>query len=168
MPPDRDYLTQRMPIRGKIAVALLHESPFWRDTDRTIFIDDNLTVWDEGGGELPTALSGLVSIPCSRQLAKLDPQTRKETILSFVATHLGPRAEKTCGYHEINWAAEPWSRGCNSFMTTGVWSTWGYTLRESVGRVHWAGAEMSDRFVGQMEGAVRSAQVTAQRLLACT
>ena len=165
MPPDRDYLTQRMPIRGKIAVALLYDQPFWRESGESIFVDGNLTLWDEGGDELPAAVAGLVSIPRSRELSMHNPQDRKQAILACAAAHLGQRAATVCGYHEINWAAEPWSRGCNSFMTTGVWSTWGYTLREPVGRIHWAGAEMSDRFVGQMDGAVRSAQVTANRIL---
>ena len=31
MPPLRDYLTQRMPIRGKYAVAALYDAPFWID-----------------------------------------------------------------------------------------------------------------------------------------
>jgi monoamine oxidase len=167
MPPDRDYLTQRMPIRGKIAVALLYSEPFWRSgSDTTLVADEDVLLWDEGGDHRPVVIAGLVSIARSRELAGLDPATRKETILRYAARHFGDRATRPSDYYEVNWAAEAWSRGCNSFMTTGVWTAWGYSLREPVGRIHWAGAETSSYFVGQMEGAVRSAETVVKTLLA--
>ena len=165
MPPDRDYLTQRMPIRGKIVVALLYEEAFWRESGTSLVMDQHITLWDEGGDQRPAALSGLVSIPRSRELGKLDAETRRRLLLDHVVQHLGPRARDVSSYHELNWAAEPWSRGCNSFMTTGTWTAWGHALREPVGCVHWAGAELSPRFVGQMDGAVRSAEITTSQVL---
>lgn len=158
MPPERDYLTQRMPIRGKIAVAVLYDEPFWREANVHLVATEDLVMWDEGGEERPAAYSGLVSIPRSRELWALGAAARREAILQALAKGLGPRAEQPVGYYEVYWAAEPWSRGCNSFMTTGAWTAWGKALRKPVGRVHWAGAETSPRFVGQMEGAVQSAE----------
>ena len=81
-----------------------------------------------------------------------------------MAAELGPVAKEATGYHEIYWAAEPWTRGCNSFLTTGAWTQWGRALRQSVGRIHWAGAEYSPLFVGQMDGAIRSAEETAGKI----
>ena len=164
MPGERDYLTQRMPIRGKVAVTLLYEQPFWRENGRTLFVSDDLTLWDEGGDHLPVALAGLVSIRHSRLLAKLKPPERQQAIVSAAKALLGERASAVTGYHEVDWAAERYSRGCNSFMTTGVWTALGHALREPVGRISWAGAEMSSQFVGQMDGAVRCANSTAIRL----
>ncbi|MBT7612539.1 MAG: FAD-dependent oxidoreductase, partial [Rhodospirillaceae bacterium] len=111
MPPDRDYLTQRMPIRGKIAVALLYAEPFWRDgSDTTLVADEDVLLWDEGGDHRPVVLAGLISIRRSRELAGLDAATRKETILGYAARHFGNQATQLSDYYEINWAAEPWSR----------------------------------------------------------
>ena len=165
MPPERDYLTQRMPIRGKIAVAVLYDEPFWRQANVDLVATEDLVMWDEGGEERPAAYSGLVSIARSRELWALSPAGRREAILQALAKGLGPRAEKPVGYHEVYWAAEPWCRGCNSFMTTGAWTAWGQALRRPVGRVHWAGAETSPRFVGQMEGAVQSAEAAVEAVI---
>ena len=160
MPPDRDYLTQRMPIRGKVVVALLFETPFWRAEGRHLFVDENLSLWDEGGEHAPFSLSALVSIRRSREVGRLDEAARKHAVLRDVEKLVGPAVWELSSYHEMDWAAAPWSRGCNSFLTTGVWTAWGHALREPVGRIHWAGAEYSPRFVGQMDGAVRSAEHT--------
>ncbi len=165
MPPERDYLTQRMPIRGKIAVAVLYEEPFWREADVHLVATEDLVMWDEGGDARPAAYSGLASIRRSRELWALSADERRDAILRDLAKGLGPRAEDPVGYHEVYWAAEPWCRGCNSFMTTGAWTAWGEALRRPVGRVHWAGAETSQRFVGQMEGAVRSAETATDAVI---
>jgi monoamine oxidase len=158
MPPERDYLTQRMPIRGKIVVTLLYDEPFWRDTGHRLVETEKLLVWDEGGNQVSAALSGLISIEWSRELWALDSISRRKAITDEISITLGSRTKQHIGYNEIYWAAEPWSRGCNSFMTTGGWTSYGRALRKPVGRIHWAGTEVSPHFVGQMDGAVRSAE----------
>ncbi len=158
MPPDRDYLTQRMPIRGKITAVALYETPFWREAGTTSIATDAMIAWDEGGDALPAAITMLVSIRRSRDVWALPEAQRQAALLDDLANALGREARKSTAVHLINWAAEPWSRGCNSFLTTGAWTAWGHTLREPVGSVRWAGAEVSERFVGQMEGAVRTAE----------
>lgn len=162
MPPDRDYLTQRMPIRGKIAAAVLYDVPFWRGRG---FASDRIYAWDEGGDERPACISMLASIHRSREVWAMAEAMRKDALLDDLAALLGPAAREPVGFHMIHWAAEPWSRGCNSFLTTGAWTGWGHALRAPVGRVHWAGAEISEGFVGQMEGAVRSAEATVDVIL---
>ena len=72
MPATRDYLTQRMPIRGKIAIAALYSEPFWRAAGTAMAESPRLVVWDEGGDELPALLTGLVSMAWSRHLSQLD------------------------------------------------------------------------------------------------
>ncbi|MBT6119517.1 MAG: FAD-dependent oxidoreductase [Rhodospirillaceae bacterium] len=164
LPPARDYLTQRMPIRGKIVVALLYDSPFWREAGKRLVETATVMLWDEGGEQSPAALSGLVSIDASRRLWLLPEEERRAAILADVAAHLGPQTLAPTAYHEIYWAAQPWSRGCNSFMTTGAWTAWGDTLRAPVGRIHWACAEVSARFVGQMDGAVGAAEAAVEAI----
>ena len=166
LPPERDYLTQRMPIRGKIAIAVLYADPAWRNATNRCAFSERLSVWDEGGETLPIAYSGLVSIPWSMQLWRLDAPQRRAAIVDEMAIGIGEDARTISGYHEVYWAAESWSRGCNSFMTTGTWTAWGQALREPVGSIYWAGAEMSPVFVGQMDGAVRSAEQVVEQVLA--
>ena len=47
-------------------------------------------------------------------------------------------------------------------MTTGAWSAWGEWLRRPVDRIAFAGAEYASHFVGQMEGAIRSAEASVE------
>ena len=77
MPPDRDYLTQHMSMRGKVCFAVLFEQPFWRIAGRSLYSNENMIAWDEGGDDEPHCLSGLVSIPRSRALGRFDKQQRK-------------------------------------------------------------------------------------------
>lgn len=162
MPPDRDYLTQRMPIRGKIVAAVLYDAPFWRGRG---FASENVFAWDEGGDETPACIALLASIQRSKEVWRLAEADRKAALLDDLAALLGPKAREPSAFHMIHWAAEAWSRGCNSFLTTGAWTGWGHALRAPVGRIHWAGAEMSARFVGQMEGAVRTAEAAVAAIL---
>ncbi len=165
LPPERDYLLQRMPIRGKIALALLYTEPFWRKNGKRLVETERLLLWDEGGEQEPAAYCGLVSIAWSRALWELREDACRAEILREIARELGPRAEQPLEFHTVNWAAEPWSRGCNSYLATGAWTAYGEALRKPVGRVHWAGAELSSRFVGQMDGAVRSAELAVDTIL---
>jgi len=91
----------------------------------------------------------------------MTPEDRRAAVLGDLAVGLGSGALEAVGYHEINWAGEPWSRGCNSYLTTGAWTAYGHTLRPPVGPIHWAGAEYTVNFIGQMEGAVRTAEAAA-------
>ncbi|MCE2521209.1 MAG: FAD-dependent oxidoreductase [Alphaproteobacteria bacterium] len=166
MPSRRDYLTQRMPIRGKVAFAALYDEPFWRDTPGVSSISTrNVLAWDEGGDDDPACFSGLCSIARSRELAAMPPDERSDAVLGDLADSLGPRALDVVGYHAVDWAAEPWSRGCNSFLATGSWTAYGGALRPAVGSIHWAGAEYAERFMGQMEGAVGTAEDVARAIL---
>jgi monoamine oxidase len=47
----------------------------------------------------------------------------------------------------------------------GVWTTYGHTIREPHGRVHWAGTETSAMWNGKMEGALLSGERAAAEVL---
>ncbi len=64
------------------------------------------------------------------------------------------------------WAGEPWSRGLQqSFLTTGAWMAYVASLCAPVGHLRRAGAEVSPVFVGQMEGAIRTAEAAVHAIL---
>ena len=67
----------------------------------------------------------------------------------------------------MNWATEPWTRGCyGGYLAPGVLTDYGAAIRKPVGRIHWAGAETSDYWNGYMDGAVRSGERAARDVLA--
>ena len=79
----------------------------------------------------------------------------------------GHAAAKPRRLIEHNWSNDVWTRGCYvGFMPPGVWSDYGSALRAPVGRIHWAGTETSDFWVGYMDGAVRSGERAAAEVLA--
>lgn len=166
MSPERDYLTQRMPIRGKYAIAALYDEPFWRaEGGGGTVATDNVYAWDEGGDERPACISALMSMPRSRELQAMTPDRRRRAVLDDIAAGLGPRACDATDFHEVHWAGEAWSRGCNSYLVPGAWTRYGRALRPPVGRLHWAGAEYASVFIGQMEGAVRSAELAVEAII---
>ena len=80
---------------------------------------------------------------------------------------LGPEAGQPFDILELDWSAEEFTRGCyGGRLGAGVWTQYGHALAEPVGRIHWAGAETSDRWNGYMDGAVRSGRRVAAEVLA--
>jgi monoamine oxidase len=67
----------------------------------------------------------------------------------------------------MDWSAEPWSLGCpTGVLPPGGVVPYGPALRESFGRVHWAGTEMASHWIGYMSGAVEAGEAAAARVLA--
>ncbi|MFL5829934.1 MAG: flavin monoamine oxidase family protein, partial [Solirubrobacteraceae bacterium] len=91
---------------------------------------------------------------------------RARALACFVR-YFGRQAAHPTSYIEMNWAAEPWTRGCyGGYLAPGVLTDYGAAIRKPVGRIHWAGAETSDYWNGYMDGAVRSGERAAREVLA--
>jgi monoamine oxidase len=79
---------------------------------------------------------------------------------------LGPDAESPIDYAENNWPKEAWSTGGYSCIPTpGTYGTFGDSLAEPFGRIHWAGSETAEVFSGYVDGALRSADRVAKEVL---
>ena len=59
-----------------------------------------------------------------------------------------------------------WTRGCPGYLPPGVLSSFGPGIGETFGHVHWTGTEHSASYNTYVEGAVRSAEAVAGRVLA--
>ncbi len=167
LPPLRDHLTQRMPIRGKIRIAVVYDEPFWRkDGLSGSAMTPMVTAWAAHSTNDRGIISGLISIHASRDLWVRPAAERRRTILDELVRAYGAGAAEPIGYRELYWEAEEFSRGCNSTMPPGVWTAYGQALRPAIGVIHWAGAELALKFPGQIEGALMSGEETAQAVLA--
>ena len=114
LPHDRDYLTQRVPIRGKTSFAMLFDEPVWRNKGLSGFaIDERVLAWDPGGPNRPGLLQGLVSIPDSRRLAALDVADRRDALLGFLSDLFNMPLPAPWHFSDIHWASERYSRGCS-------------------------------------------------------
>jgi monoamine oxidase len=171
LPPLRDQLTQQVPMGYVTKVQIAYPEPFWRTdglSGSVFSVDDDVSViFDNSPPDLSCGvLLGFLEGSHARRAGKLPPEERKELVLSVFAKFFGPRAADPDEYVERDWAAEEWSRGCyGGRFGTGVWTGYGEALRESIGRIHWAGTETADVWNGYMDGAVRSGERAAREVL---
>ena len=84
-----------------------------------------------------------------------------------LVTYFGDQAAQPTDFFEMDWTAEPWTRGCpvGHFGTRRL-RTLGPALRAAVGRLHFAGTETATYWNGYMDGAVRSGERAADEVLA--
>jgi monoamine oxidase len=93
-------------------------------------------------------------------------EERKKAVIEQLVSFLGPEAAHPIDYEDQDWPAELWSRGCFSVsMPPGVMTTLGRVIREPHGRIHWAGTETSTRWMGYVDGAIRSGERAATEIL---
>lgn len=167
MPPLRDYLTARFPIRGRMRMTVVYSRPFWRAKGLSGSATTKMFMaWDSSMDGPLGALVVQLDTALSRTLYLQEKAVRQKAVLAELARCFGPEAETPEFIREVYWAAEEYSRGCVSACLPGVWSSYGSALREPVGRIHFAGAECATTFLSNMEGAVQSGQDVATAVLA--
>ena len=183
LPGLRAQLLQRYPQGSVTTFAAIYERPFWRDrglTGRAAGLEPFFVVADNSP---PDGSSGrLVTQTYSfsqRRYARLPAKQRKRLMLDALATYLGAEARKPLMTLERNWTGAvrkdapwvddvkgSWTRGCPGYLPPGVLGSFGPGIREPFGRVHWANTEHSVSYNTYVEGAVRSAEAVARRVLA--
>jgi monoamine oxidase len=67
-------------------------------------------------------------------------------------------------YRFMDWPSDPWSKASYSFPAPGQVTAQGPTLRQGIGRLHFAGEYTSYAFMGYMEGALNSGAAAAKRI----
>ena len=93
---------------------------------------------------------------------------RRAAVLADLAALLGPEARDTAlEYQEGNWPANPWIGGAYStFYTPGTWTQFGQHLRKPIGRIFWAGTEVSVQWPGYIHGALLAGEEAASAVAA--
>ena len=85
--------------------------------------------------------------------------------LDALTARLGPKTATPAEYREYIWHTDPWSGGAiKAHFPPGVLTTLGHALRRPVGRIHWAGTETAPRWLGFIEGAIRSGERAAEEV----
>jgi monoamine oxidase len=160
-------------VGGSMAkVEAVYARPFWRDAGLSgqgvADVGAANTIFDNSppDGSLGVLL-GFVGGSSYRRWAALPADQRRAQALASFAAFVGDEARSPTEYFERNWAKEQWSRGCPvAHMPPGMLTRYGQWLRRSVGRVHFAGSETSDYWIGYMDGAVRAGQRAAREVIA--
>ena len=172
LPVDRVLLAQSMPAGSILKASVVYEEPFWRadgltgqSVATTSPIEMTLDASPVAG--TPGVLAAFAFGPHGRALGALDPAERRRLVLETLTTRFGPRAAHPFHYEDIDWATEPWTRGCSmAHMPPGVLTQFGRALRAPVGRIHWAGTETATVSHGTIDGAIRSGERAAGEVLA--
>jgi len=172
LPVLRDQLTQRAPMGSYAKVDAVYERPFWREeglTGQAVSVNGPVRVtFDSTPKEgSPGILLGFIGGTDARGWYALPPAQRRHAVLDNLANYFGEKARSPLQYIENAWAEERFSRGDPvAGLPPGVLLDFGTALRAPVGRIHWAGTETSDFWVGYMDGAVRSGERAAKEVLA--
>lgn len=168
----RLQLSQRVPMGSAWKVHCVYDRPFWRDAGLSgqCISDSYLPkiVFDNTPSEpgAPGVLMAFIDGQDARDASLMSPQARRQNILQALGIYFGNRATQPLAYDEMNWQAEVFSGGGPvGVFPPGVLTGFGEALRTPAGRVHWAGTETADVWMGYMEGAVRSGERAAAEIL---
>ena len=170
--PERDALAQHMPMGSVIKWYVAYEKPFWRDRGWNGYANSALppmnVSYDATPPEgKPGLLVGFIDSAFALRWTSHSVEDRKKLVVDRLVDLFGPEAGHPIDYEDQNWPAEVWSRGCyGASMGPGVMTTVGKAIREPHGRIHFAGTETSTKWMGYVEGAIRSGDRVAAEVLA--
>jgi len=172
LPPAYAQYLQRQPSGSAVKIQAVYETPFWRaeglsgsvvsDTGPVEVVYDNSP--PDGS---PGVLVGFAEGNQGRALFGLTDGERRRAVLRGLARFFGPRAADPTHYVDMVWAREEYSGGAyGSFNPPGVLTSLGAAVAGPVGNIHFAGADYSPEWPGYMEGAIRSGEAAAARVVA--
>jgi monoamine oxidase len=173
LPARRIQFTQRSPMGAVIKYAAVYPTAWWRAkglsggavSDRTVMG----TVDSSPPDGKPGILTGFVIGPAAIGLANQSDDARKRIVISDLVANFGDEAKNPAQFVEMNWPGEKWTGGAyNAVLTPNTLVTYGPAMAESVGRIYWAGSEMSPKWTGYFEGAVRAGYAAAHAALGNT
>jgi monoamine oxidase len=170
LPARRIQFTQRAPMGSVIKYAAVYPTAWWRAkglsgstvSDRTVVATADSSPSD---GK-PGILTGFVIGPAAIRLAGQSDDARKRIVISDLTAYFGDEAMYPVQFIEMNWPCEKWTGGgYNVVLAPNTLTTYGPAMAESVGRIHWAGTEMSSKWTGYFEGAVQAGYAAARAVL---
>lgn len=170
MPATRDGLSQRMPMGCVIKVHIAYSAPFWRAKGLSGLVLSDSTEFGPWLDHSPPkgsggALVGFYDGGPAQRWADRTPAERRAQALGDIARYFGDAALSPLDYQEEVWTRTAFHRGgyvCSP--GPGVLTAFGPALAEPVGRIHWAGTETADAWMGYIDGAIRSGERVAREV----
>jgi monoamine oxidase len=170
LPASRMQFTQRAPMGSVIKYAAVYPTAWWRTkglSGATVSDHDVLATADSSppNGK-PGILTGFVIGPAAIRLANQSDDARKRMVISDLVAYFGDEAMRPAQFVEMNWPGEKWTGGAyNAVLAPNTLTTYGSGMAEPVGRIHWAGSELSPKWTGYFEGAVQAGHAAAHAVL---
>ncbi len=170
--PAHDQFLQRQPMGSVLKVNAIYRRPFWREDGlsgtATSETGPIRIAYDNSPPDgTPGVLVGFMEGNDSRAFYGASRARRRAAALQCLARYFGPKALTPTAYVDMMWAAAPYTRGAyGSFNPPGVLTSLRDPLAHAFGRIHYASADASPRWPGYMDGAIRSGEQAAARVLA--
>ncbi|WP_262880157.1 flavin monoamine oxidase family protein [Pseudomonas paralcaligenes] len=171
LPAKRASLIRRMPMGCVIKIHVAYATPFWRSrglSGAVISPDRALSmVFDQTppNGEVGI-LVGLIEGEHAVELSEIGADARRARVMADLVHYFGADADQPLEYVDHDWIHETWTEGgYGAHMPPGVMTTYGETIREPHGRIHWAGTETATEWMGYFEGAMQSGIRAASEVL---
>jgi monoamine oxidase len=169
----RDQLMQRIPQGTLRKFEAVYEKPFWRDKGLSGQCISNIgpvkVTFDASPKDgAPGVILGFIGGSEARKWTPRAPEERKKAVLDQIQGFFDDtQAQNVTAVYEKDWPADRWAIGCPvGVMAPGTLVDFGPTLRDPLGKIHWAGTETADYWCGYMDGAVRSGERAATEVLA--
>jgi monoamine oxidase len=170
LPAAKQRLLARYTPGDMIKVQVVYPSAWWRAkgfSGQWVMSNGPAGVTYDNTPESgsPGVILGFVGGRFAKALRTLAAAARKQAIVDQIAAAFGDEARADADYFDLDWTAEPFTRGCpTGSMAPGVMTRFGAHIRPAIGRVHWAGTETADYWAGYMDGAVRSGERAAKEV----
>lgn len=172
LPPAHDQLLQRQPMGSVVKVNAVYSTPFWREhgTNGAATSDTGpirITYDNSPPDGKPGVLVGFMEGNDSRAFYNASAAARRQAALSCFARYFGKQALDPLAYFDLAWATEPFTRGAyGSFNPPGVLTSLHDPVTDPVGALYYASSDASAQWPGYMDGAIRSGEATAAKVLA--
>jgi monoamine oxidase len=165
--PSHAQLAQRQPMGTAIKCNAVYDEPFWRRQGLNGFaISDTgpvkITYDNSPPDGKPGVLVGFFEGDAGSDFYDKSRRVRRRAALESFARYFGPRARHPRRYLELVWAAEPFTRGAyGSYNPPGVITSIGHVAGRTVDGIHFAASELTPKWIGYMDGAIRSGERAA-------
>ncbi|MGB6181904.1 MAG: FAD-dependent oxidoreductase [Rhodococcus sp. (in: high G+C Gram-positive bacteria)] len=144
---------------------VVYDHPWWREAGLTGTVLDTdgpvqMIVDGNAAGDSPGVL---VAFSGGRAAADLfERGDRRSAVVDELVRLFGDEALSPLQVDDITWSQEPWLAGA----PTAIPASGGMFRPEDLrtGRIHWAGTDLSDRWPGYLDGAVRSGRRAAAEI----
>ncbi len=172
LPVDRQQLLARQPQGNVVKCMAVYDRPWWRDRGLSgQFASDvgplGATFDNTPPPGSPGVLLCFVEAGHAVEMRRRGAPERRAALVACLERAFGPEAASLTAWHERDWSAEEWTRGCyGANPPPGAWTKFGPVIRRPTGAVHWAGTETATRWPSYMEGAVESGERAAGEVVA--
>lgn len=164
-----DRAPPAMSMAPVVKCAVAYGRAWWRDdglSGEAYAPAGPLTaVVDNCSADGRAALMGFATGAGARALGAVDAPARREAAIGALVEMFGSRAATPTDYADMVWSHEPWSGGCEAIIgPTGSMSAV-IAMRETAGRVAFAGTETARAWPRYLEGAIEAGERAADQIL---